>query len=49
MSTPPDLEHRDTCSRPPLRPSADIFDRARIRWRCPDCGRTVYEQTEPTR
>lgn len=44
--TPPDIEHAGWCDRPPLRSSADIFDRTKTRWRCPSCSRSVVIRQE---
>ncbi len=44
--TEPMLDHAPWCSRPPIRSSADIFDRTRIRWRCPECSAFAYTRRE---
>ena len=44
--TEPMLDHALWCSRPALRPSADIFDRTRVRWRCPECSAFTFTRRE---
>lgn len=41
LSTFPEVNHARWCRRPELRRSADMFNRAAVRYRCPECGRQI--------